>query len=68
MAWLTTKYNTAALLVFTDFIVLVGGTYMIQYTTEAGTWQFMVGYLISQLLDASNFVFTQTMMMSKLKA
>ena len=41
---------------------------MIQYTQLAGSWQFTLGYLISQILDACNFIFTQTMLMQNLKA
>ena len=67
MAWLTTKYRTEWLLIISDLIVLVGGIFMIANTHQAGTWQFMASYLVSQVFDASLFVLTQTMMMSKLK-
>jgi hypothetical protein len=66
-ASLTTKYESAKLLIVTDTIVVISGFYMTQFTQEAGSWHFLVGYIISQVLDATNFVFTQTMLMSKLK-
>lgn len=67
MAWLTKKFKTEWLLIFSDMIVLLGGVFMIANTHQAGSWKFMISYLISQIFDASNFVLTQTMMMSKLK-
>jgi hypothetical protein len=67
MAWLTTKYKTEWILIISDFIVILGGVFMIIHTPQAGSWQFISSYLVSQIFDASNFVLTQTMMMSKLK-
>tara|TARA_B110000285_G_C15033491_1_gene567991 strand:+ start:1026 stop:1250 length:225 start_codon:yes stop_codon:yes gene_type:complete len=58
MAWLATKFRTEHLLIVSDFIVLVGGIFMINYTHEAGTWKFMASYLVSQVFDACNFVLT----------
>ena len=40
---------------------------MTVYTTQAGTWQFTVGFLVSQILTSCNFVITQTMLMSKME-
>lgn len=39
---------------------------MTLYTTEAGCWQFSIGFLVSQILTSCNFVITQTMLMSKM--
>ena len=67
MGYLTKKCSCAKLLIFTDLIVILGGYLMTVYTTQAGTWQFTVGFLVSQILTSCNFVITQTMLMSKME-
>lgn len=67
VAWLTTKFNTPRLLVISDFFCVVLYWLLIDYADKAAGWQFTIANLAVQTLDSSNFIFTTTMMMSKLK-
>jgi len=68
VAYLTTKFNVPKMLIFTDIFCLINLWIMIKYAKQAGSWQFATAYFIGETLDGSNFIFTATMMMSKLKA
>jgi len=41
---------------------------MITYAQQASHWKFTTAYFIGESLDSSNFIFTATMMMSRLKS
>ena len=60
--YLTKKVSLTKLLITTYLGVIVGGIFVIHFTLHAGSdWKFTMGYIISQTLDVSNFVITQTM-------
>ena len=67
MAHLTTKYSTATLLIYFSTLVVLSGTLMISSVKETDSWLFMIGYLISQTINSSNFVLSNTMLMSRLQ-
>ena len=68
VAYLTTRYSIPKMLIFTDIICLTSVAIMVAYAKHAGETIFTVAYFIGETLDGSNFIFTSTMMFSRLKA